>query len=111
MASALRARNAESSIANISPQSTIMDNFRRDKKIPAIYSLQREDSADQREDHEEEAAHNEPVEGNSSPEVDVHEVKIEETANANGVLEPKKLDVIAAEDPASLPKATIAYGT
>ena len=90
-----------------------MDNFRRDKKSSAIDYPELEDSADQNspvEDYEEETGHNEAVEGNSSPEVDdVHEIKIEETMNGLG--ESKKLDIIAAEDPASSPKATIAYGT
>lgn len=112
MASTLRAtRSAESSIA--SAQSTIMDNFRRDKKSSAIDYPEVKDSADHNaplEDHEEETGHNEPVEGDSSPEVDdVHEIKIEETMN--GIGESKKLDIIAAEEPASSPKATIAYGT
>ena len=112
LASTLKAtRRAESSIA--STKSAIMDNFRRDKKSSAIDYPELEDIDDQNsplEGQEEETGHNEAVEGNSSPEVDdVHEIKIEETMNGLG--ESKKLDIIAAEDPASSPKATIAYGT
>jgi hypothetical protein len=109
LASTLKAtRRAESSIA--STKSAIMDNFRRDKKSSAIDYPELEDIDDQNsplEGQEEETGHNESVEGNSSPEVP--EIKIEETMNIIG--ESKKLNIIAAEEPASSPKATIAYGT
>jgi hypothetical protein len=108
LASTLKARSAESSIA--STKSAIMDNFRRDKKSSANDYPELEDIDDQNsplEGQEEETGHNESVEGNSSPEVP--EIKIEETMNVIG--ESKKLNIIAAEEPASSPKATIAYGT
>ena len=116
LASTLKARSAESSIA--STKSAIMDNFRRDKKSSAIDYPELEDIDDQNSPLEG----HEPVEGTtveqSSPEVDVIENKIESDKSMNRIeiatsqpFSKAKPYKIEAEEPASSPKATIAYGT
>ena len=117
LASTLKAtRRAESSIA--STKSAIMDNFRRDKKSSANDYPELEDIDDQNSPLEG----HEPVEGTtveqSSPEVDVIENKIESDKSMNRIeiatsqpFSKAKPYKIEAEEPASSPKATIAYGT
>ena len=114
LSSTLRARSAESTIANSSAWLTLMDNY----GISEIDYPEVEDSANRNSPVED----YEPVKGTTieqpSPEVDVHKIKIGSDKSMHRIeietsqpVSNAKPYIIKAEDPASSPKATIAYGT